>query len=376
MPEKQNLYDILGLSSSATTPEIEHAFALCKATFESDTTIEDRRNRLAFIQHARDVLIDPQKRARYDLQLQQQTEIIVEDGAMPTSSRLRGIALLVLLGGLAWAWHHYQGQSSQSTSVSPVSSARTPDSGTDTALAQNAPLEDNAITATKTETGATPSASSGRPSPQNSYVINTDSADAEIVKKLVWSVYGIVGPRAFGTGILVDNEGLLTNCHVLAANMPLSGKIYAINAVTKDHAEITEVAFLENQDACLVHAPGLTGQAVEVGSTTWMTTGVKTHNVGYANGRLTASQGEFITWINKYGQSFLVTSNFCDHGVSGGPLVDDDGRLIGLTTGGNKDRSRCASLTVETVRSLRFQSSIPIGDFSADYVSNIVRRTW
>ena len=190
-------------------------------------------------------------------------------------------------------------------------------------------------------------------------------------------MYGILGPKALGTGIMVDNEGLLTNCHVLAANMPLNGKkIYAINAVTKDYAEITDVAYLDNQDACLLHAPGLTGQAVAIGSTTWAANGLKTH-IGYANGRLTSSPGEFLGWLNKWGQNFLVTSNYCTHGVSGGPLVDNDGKLLGLTSGGpENNHARCYSLTVETVRSLRFQSAIPIADFPADYVSNIVRRTW
>ena len=283
-----------------------------------------------------------------------------------------------MIGGTAWIWQHYHTKAAQNTTEVHVTPAREPDSGTDAQFAENSrPQGVNAIQSAVTDADVVHTAPSQKPSPGRSYIINTDGPDAELIKKLVWSVYGIVGPKGFGTGIMVDNEGLLTNCHVLAANMPLNGKkIYAINAVTKDHAEITDVAYLDNQDACLVHAPGLARQAIEVGSTTWMAAGVKTYNIGYANGQLTTSPGEFLYWINKYGQNFLVTNNFCDHGVSGGPLVDDDGRLVGLTTGGNNDRSRCGSLTVETVRSLRFQSTIPIKDFPADYVSNIVRRTW
>ncbi len=378
MSEKKTYYDILGLADTATTEAVEQAFLLHKRILETATDIEDRRNRLAFIQHARDVLFDPQKRAHYDLQLRQQTELVIEDGPVQSSSRIRRLALLIMIGGTAWIWQHYHTKAAQNTTEVHVTPAREPDSGTDAQFAENSrPQGVNTIQSAVTDADVVHTAPSQKPSPGRSYIINTGGPDAELIKKLVWSVYGIVGPKGFGTGIMVDNEGLLTNCHVLAANMPLNGKkIYAINAVTKDHAEITDVAYLDNQDACLVHAPGLAGQAIEVGSTTWMAAGVKTHNIGYANGQLTSSPGEFLYWINKYGQNFLVTNNFCDHGVSGGPLVDDDGRLVGLTTGGNNDRSRCGSLTVETVRSLRFQSTIPINDFPADYVSNIVRRTW
>ena len=378
MPEKQNLYDILGLPGSASAAEIERAFALHRKILESDTGIEDRRNRLAFIRHARDVLSDPQQRARYDLQLHRQAALVIGENALPISSRLRWIVLLVLAVGLAWAWHHYYSPPRPGTPASPVNPPPAPDAGADTVSAwEGLPPEDSGAARAGVDTAAPSAAPPARPGPKENYTINVNTSNAELIKKLVWSVYGILGPKALGTGVMVDNEGLLTNCHVLAANMPLNGKkIYAINAVTMDHAEITEVAYLANQDACLVRAPGLSGQAVETGSTTWMAAGIRTHNIGYARGQLTASPGEFLYWLNKYGQNFLVTNNYCDHGVSGGPLVDDDGRLVGLTTGGNRNRSRCASLTVETVRSLRFQPTIPINDFPTGYVSNITRRAW
>ena len=78
---------------------------------------------------------------------------------------------------------------------------------------------------------------------------------------------------------------------------------------------------------------------------------------------------------NRIGQDYLVTTNYCDHGVSGGPLVDTEGRLVGLTSGGPADRSVCYSLTAETARRALDQTLIEIDAFPTNYMSNL-RRRW
>lgn len=73
-------------------------------------------------------------------------------------------------------------------------------------------------------------------------------------------------------------------------------------------------------------------------------------------------------------QTYLVSSNYCHHGVCGGPLVDAEGRLAGLTSGGPADRSFCLSLTAETARKVLAQIPIAIDAFPPNYMSNLARR--
>ncbi|MCK9283575.1 MAG: trypsin-like peptidase domain-containing protein [Rhodocyclaceae bacterium] len=378
---KQTLYEVLGLARDASTKEIERACALHLRVLDSDPSIDDRENRATFVRLARDVLSDAVRRARYDAQLA--TVSMAETGATLRPARVKparygakAVLLAASVVAVAVVLTAWQDTEPASRSIAEPAAA-IPIPADDGAQAQPVlsdavapPLSPSTPPAAAAAAVSAP-ATVGKPS----YRISIDSPDAELLKKLVWSVYGVVGRRGMGTGIMIDNEKLLTNCHVLAPNIR-QGKIFAVNAVTREHAEVTEVAYLDHEDACLVKVPGLNGQAVPIGSTALLATGDTAHNIGYANGTLTASQGRFLGWMKRFGQNFLATSNYCDHGVSGGPLVDDEGRLIGLTTGGPTDRSRCYSLTVETIAALRFQSSVPLREFPENYVSNITRRNW
>jgi S1-C subfamily serine protease len=197
--------------------------------------------------------------------------------------------------------------------------------------------------------------------------------DAAVLAKLSESTYLIVGAVGLGTGVAIEPDKLLTNCHVIAPNV-LKGPIEAINPLTQEKTRIVAAAFLVREDACVVHAPGLNGKPVAFGDTRQLARGTRIFNIGFAKGRLTASSGSFLGIINRVGQNYLVSSNYCDHGVSGGPLVDEEGRLVGLTSGGPADRSVCLSLTAETARTVLGQTLIVIDAFPPNYMSNLTRR--
>lgn len=374
---KQTYYEILGTPQDATANAIEQAYAEQKRLLQAHPDMEHRRNRLAFLQHARDVLVDGPKRASYDLQLQAEKSIVIAD--IPSSSTFgRTLLLSVLAGCLLLLWNHYHNQKNAP-----------PPAGNETMAANRAPIplgnnddkdivfeiapDKNEKPQGSATTGNALVAAPALPA-KRAYQIQTSATDADLVKKLVWSVYAVVGPKAFGTGVMVDADHLLTNCHVIAANVR-SGKMYAVNAVTRDKVEITEVAYLDHQDACLIRASGMTGQTVAINNFAQPLRGFKTHNIGYASGTLISSEGEFTGWAYKFGQKFMVTSNYCDHGVSGGPLVDDDGRLVGLTSGGPPDKSYCLSVTSDTINSLKFEPSRPLDQFPDNYTSNVSRRS-
>jgi S1-C subfamily serine protease len=154
----------------------------------------------------------------------------------------------------------------------------------------------------------------------------------------------------------------------------LKGPLYAVNPATRQKTLITAAAFLITEDACVAHAPGLNGKPIAMGNAAQLARGAPIYNIGFAQGRLIASAGNLLGVVNRHGQSYLVSSNYCDHGVSGGLLVDAEGRLVGLTSGGPKDRSYCLSLTAETARRVLDQTLIAIDAFPPNYLSNLVRR--
>lgn len=369
---KPTFYEVLGIPPDADEAQIHEAYARALAQVAAGVEGAELRSRRLFIAHAYKVLSDKAARAEYDLQLQSALRpAIGQAPALRSRTPWRRTLLLLVAaaGTLVWvSWDRHFGADALPPSDSQMILEMPPVASDDGANEAQS-LEP---AADETPQGP-PAAAMTQAVPQ--YAISVSSPDGELVKKLVWSVYGIVGKAGLGTGIMIEGDRLLTNCHVLARNVGL-GPIHAVNAVTKDHAEITEAAWLPNEDACLVHAPGLSGQAVVSGTSGTLYGGASLHNIGYAEGRLSASQGQFLSRMSRFGQTFIVSSNYCAPGVSGGPLVDAGGRLVGLTTGGPANRSVCYSLTVETARLLLYQSLRPIAELPVAYVSNVTRRSW
>lgn len=385
---KQSLYEILGVFTDAAPEEILRGYEAKKKAAEQNPDPEERRNNLAFIEYAREHLTDPRKRALYDRKLQE-TAVIVElseaSTSTPHAARASGsstLLRLILLGalsiGLFYAWKHYREQPApnaepvQQLAQAPAQATTNNEVGEGLVFEPAVPASNEGVSRTSVAT-TSPSTSPVAAAQKQTYEVKSSAGDADLVKKLVLSVYAIVGNRGFGTGVVVDNERLLTNCHVIAGNARY-GKMYAINTITSEKVEITEVAYLDHQDACLIRAPGITGQSVAINNFSNLSTSVKTHNIGFARGTLISSEGNFKGWAYRFGQKFLVSSNFCDHGVSGGPLVDDEGRLLGLTTGGPADRSYCLSVTADTISALKFETSRPLSEFPDNYTSNVSRR--
>jgi curved DNA-binding protein CbpA len=66
---KQTLYDIIGVAADASADDIQRAFEERRKALSDLPESEDQRNHRSFLDHARDVLGDPGRRATYDWQL-------------------------------------------------------------------------------------------------------------------------------------------------------------------------------------------------------------------------------------------------------------------------------------------------------------------
>lgn len=370
MAEKQSLYEFLGLSDKASPEDVRKAFDDCRRALENEPDSEEKHNRLAVLLQARDILNDRRQRAGYD---RRQRDRRLTPAPAPTRSHWPFIVLLLIAGATYPAWRYITADQPAAIPQQEPAGVRS----ADLPVPQVAVSEDIAALLPPAQAGvaapaATPKAAAAT-APQNQLRPITDSPHAATVAKFSDSTYLIIGAAGFGTGVAIERDKLLTNCHVIAPNV-LKGPIFAVSAATGARTRITEAAFLITEDTCVVHAPGLNGKPIALGDAGQLARGTPIFNIGFANGQLIFSTGALLGVINRGGQSYLVSSNYCDHGVSGGPLVDAEGRLVGLTSGGPADRSFCLSLTTETARRVLSQTLIAIDAFPPNYLSNLARR--
>lgn len=161
---------------------------------------------------------------------------------------------------------------------------------------------------------------------------------AEVYAKVspsVWRVqtYDLDGlPLAIGSAVVIDDDTLVTNCHVLA-----KAKRVAVR-----HEKVSIDARLEmwdvQRDLCQLKARGLGAPKVALGDAGKVTVGQNVFAIGNPKGLdLTMSAGLLSSVRrNDNGQIVLLqTSAAISGGSSGGGLFDEQGALIGLTTLGS-----------------------------------------
>lgn len=376
MDEKPSLYELLGLNDKASPEQIQSAYEQCREALESTPDGEEKHNRLAILQDARDVLNDRRQRAGYDRR-QRERRHPAELAREARPAWPGALLMLLILGGSYAAWRQFTAGQSIVDVPPPVATRPaerltepqviSPDIAT---LLPPATTREPAPATTSTDSTA-PAAAAAQP--QNLPRPVSEAPHAATVMKIADSTFAIVGGTGMGTGVAIERDKLLTNCHVIAPNV-LKGPMYAISAITGAKTLITAAAFLITEDACVVHAPGLNAKPVATGDVGQLPKGTPIFNIGFVNGSLIFSAGTLLGVINRGSQTYLVSSNYCDQGISGGPLVDAEGRLVGLTSGGPADRRFCLSLTAETARKVLAQTLIAIDAFPPNYLSNLARR--
>lgn len=373
MAERQSLYELIGLGDKASPGEIRHACEAARLALDAVPDSEEKHNRRAVLQHAQEVLNDRRQRAEYDRRRRDKRH--TADLAAPTPRRTwPALLVLFVLGAAFLAWRHPVTEKpafavKTAPALAPLVTGTTnPSAISEDIAALLPPAAATAPPAVPTiRNNVQPTQPEKLPRPV------TEAPHAATLMKIADSTFAIVGGVGFGSGVAIGRDKLLTNCHVIAPNV-LKGPMHAVSAVTGAKTLITEAAFLITEDACVVHAPGLKAKPIVMGDAGRLARGTPIFNIGFADGRLIFSPGMMLGTIERHGQAYLVSSNYCDHGVSGGPLVDTEGRLVGLTSGGPADRRFCVSLMAETARRVVGETMIAIDAFPPNYLSNLVRR--
>jgi S1-C subfamily serine protease len=130
-----------------------------------------------------------------------------------------------------------------------------------------------------------------------------------------------------GSGVVVGNGQVITNCHVATAGGTLSVKVGG-----EQFSASVEVAD-EEFDLCRLSVSGLTAPAVPIGSIESLRTGQKVYAIGAPQGlELTISDGIVSAFRDMPQGRIIQTTSPISPGSSGGPLFDAYGRLVGIMT--------------------------------------------
>ncbi len=394
MAEARSLYSILGVDRDAGADSIELAFREKQAAQARDVFSSDE---MSLLRVAYDTLKNPVLRKRYDARQAvlaaeaKQVVVISEGGGETVEERRDGrfLRVLLLLPIAALAYWVFWPSPSVSRVRAPGESIRieVPDQVVANSETDESEISESPIAAAPMN--ASPVASfpvlstNGR---QETYVQKVEQrrpgrSSGFDANYLAWSAYFVMRPGvATGSGVLVAPDKILTNCHVLAG-AALSG-ITVVNSMTRLAAPVRDYARLDDDDACLLHAPGAGSDVIEWGQSASLGFGDATHTFGHPGGasNLIWSSGAFERRmaVSGRGEEVLITNNYCRPGSSGGPLLDGQGRLVGIVAAverfvGKTQESiygKCLSVTEATARELLRKPMFPIAMAPASYRKN------
>jgi S1-C subfamily serine protease len=149
--------------------------------------------------------------------------------------------------------------------------------------------------------------------------------------------------RTIGTGVLVAENKILTNCHVVDGG----GWPRVIHRKTGVIYTVTQYQQLGKLDACL-----LTGDfvGVPVPLSAGFSPGQGVWIFGFPGGMPAVGQGTVKGLVDADNSRVLELIAFCAPGSSGGPVVNIKGELIGLNYATFQYQNHCLSIPADNIR--------------------------
>ena len=152
------------------------------------------------------------------------------------------------------------------------------------------------------------------------------------------------GSRELGSGVVIAQQRVVTNCHVLrnarAIRVTRGPRSWNASMSSGD----------EYRDLCFLAVPGFDGGPPPMARAEDTRVGIPVRAVGYSGGRYSVSSGHvkgLYLCACDGGRVLRVSAPF-EPGASGGGLFDDQGRLLGL-------------LTFKSVSGGDFHFAVPVG---------------
>lgn len=315
---KKTLYDILAIEADATPEQIRAAYQ--RATAELDHEGQHDPNKKVILREAFELLLHPQKRASYDARLARQAslqaqatvnqdkpEATMTHAQKPKNWLAPAILIALLLATVAVWWSVKQKEERNKFKEISAAGEISP-----TIAASRSPAQ-------QPVTGAG-NADSGK-SAEEIYALRSPS----IALISVFSPSGV--QVAIGSGVMIEPQVLITNCHVVRSGVQYRAKI------GKEVLPATVIMADEEFDLCRLGVPGSTAPPVVLGSTDSLRTGQKVFAIGAPQGLdLTISDGIISSLRTLASGRVIQTTAPISPGSSGGGLFDDAGKLVGIMT--------------------------------------------
>lgn len=154
---------------------------------------------------------------------------------------------------------------------------------------------------------------------------------SRLVSDLRRSVVEIRSPVGGGAGIIWGGAGLVvTNAHCLRENASL-----ALHVNGETHSA-EAVAFARDDDLALIHAPSVSGPLFELRDENSLRPGELVfaygHPLGVSNSLAMGALHGIVRDKRTGDPRFIAADIRLAPGNSGGPLVDADGRLVGINS--------------------------------------------
>ncbi|MFM9925996.1 S1C family serine protease [Variovorax sp. H27-G14] len=138
-------------------------------------------------------------------------------------------------------------------------------------------------------------------------------------------------PLSTGTGVVIEQQRLVTNCHVLAK----------AGAILVKHENVTFQAQLEypdtERDLCSIRVANFTAPAVTMASVATLRVGQKIYTIGTPRSLEQTMSDGLVSALRRNGNGaveYIQISAPISPRSSGGGLFDEEGRLVGITTSG------------------------------------------
>jgi len=194
----------------------------------------------------------------------------------------------------------------------------------------------------------------------NVLALNKDQLMNSFLSVVMIRGYNETGGLAFGSGVVVGENQVVTNCHVIRrTKQPWVSQ-------GEDTFSVTAVKADRWHDLCLLTTFGMPHKAVPLGKSTDLKKGQEVIAIGHSNGvpaPLTSAGVVKSTYDLDQGKVILSSAQF-RMGASGSGLFDTEGRLVGINTFKTSGRnSFYYALPIEWLNSLKnkpTETNLPI----------------